>query len=757
MRGRTLSIPLSIVVAVLLLLLVVVPAALFARAPRTAEAHAVLVRSSPAGQAELAAAPPAIDLWFSEPLEPQFSTFELFAAGGEQLPIDALGLDPADDRHLSGLPRRLDPGVYTVVYRTLSTRDGHDWHGAFTFTVLNADGSLPAGGAFTPSLGARIAPGTVIGRWFTFTGFAVVLGGALMAALARGGALSGAVQLLQLRLSLAALPLLAGGALLQLEGQRERLDASLGTLLTQSRFGTWWSWRAVAVLGIAVLLVVAFGARQRYHQHGRSRTGALVLALGLASAGGLFTVSMLSHAAAAPGTFWAVLADTVHLVASALWFGGVLVLAVVAVRVRASEPFRAAAAVRLAGRFSPLAAVALYVLAVSGLLRSVGELPTAAAITDSAYGQWLIAKLVLVALVMAVAFGTRSALQRWGADRAGPGSVAAGGLRRFRWQLATEVALLAIVLGAVAVLGQLPTSRGGADAGAAAGIAIPFNAIEQVDDLNIHLQVTPAAVGPNELQVHVYRDDGTDPGDVQRVQVLLSGAAGAGGDALSAVPEGDGIFTATGTLSGLSTDVNVSVDVRRAGFDDARTQFVVPVRADAPTGAGQAAFGSPAPQLTSNFLWGLLLLPVGAGAVVAARGRRSKPGAYARFAGGATVFVALVLALSGDQHAHVASTVVNPNPGDPAAVARGGPLFVANCASCHGERGRGDGPGAANLNPRPANLAAHIPLHTEAETFFFVSDGFGGTAMSGWKDRLSEQQMWDIVNFLRAEFAAPAP
>ena len=117
--------------------------------PQVASAHAVLVRSSPGAGARLAEGPTAIDLWFSEPLEPDFSSFDLYSSDGQLVELGSISVDQADAFHMSGTPsERLGPGLYTAVYRTLSTQDGHEWTGSFAFTVLNADGSVPAGSAF---------------------------------------------------------------------------------------------------------------------------------------------------------------------------------------------------------------------------------------------------------------------------------------------------------------------------------------------------------------------------------------------------------------------------------------------------------------------------------------------------------------------------------------------------------------------------------------------------------------------------------
>jgi cytochrome c oxidase cbb3-type subunit II len=64
--------------------------------------------------------------------------------------------------------------------------------------------------------------------------------------------------------------------------------------------------------------------------------------------------------------------------------------------------------------------------------------------------------------------------------------------------------------------------------------------------------------------------------------------------------------------------------------------------------------------------------------------------------------------------------------------ARGHLLYTENCASCHGQRGAGDGPGAASLVPAPTDLSAHE--YTTARLADALWNGVAGTAMQGWRD-----------------------
>lgn len=98
-----------------------------------------------------------------------------------------------------------------------------------------------------------------------------------------------------------------------------------------------------------------------------------------------------------------------------------------------------------------------------------------------------------------------------------------------------------------------------------------------------------------------------------------------------------------------------------------------------------------------------------------------------------------------------ASGPLNPLVVDAPALQAGRQLYAANCVPCHGVSGRGDGPNAAGLNPRPADFSQHmIPgKHTDGQVFLWIRDGFPGTAMPAWKDRLGEQQIWQLVIYLR--------
>jgi len=120
-------------------------------------------------------------------------------------------------------------------------------------------------------------------------------------------------------------------------------------------------------------------------------------------------------------------------------------------------------------------------------------------------------------------------------------------------------------------------------------------------------------------------------------------------------------------------------------------------------------------------------------------------------AGGALAAVGLLVAINATTlRIGFAEELANPFPATAASVEEGRGAYAAACAECHGIAGRGDGPLAETLDPPPADLIVHIPLHTDSILYQFIRDGIPGTAMPTQEGSLSEEEMWHLVNYLRA-------
>jgi len=94
----------------------------------------------------------------------------------------------------------------------------------------------------------------------------------------------------------------------------------------------------------------------------------------------------------------------------------------------------------------------------------------------------------------------------------------------------------------------------------------------------------------------------------------------------------------------------------------------------------------------------------------------------------------------------VAANRPNPVAGNAKATELGQKLYVANCMSCHGQSGRGDGPGGAALEKKPADLSKKIIGQTDGALFWKITEG--RSPMVSWKS-LTETQRWEVVNYIK--------
>lgn len=91
-----------------------------------------------------------------------------------------------------------------------------------------------------------------------------------------------------------------------------------------------------------------------------------------------------------------------------------------------------------------------------------------------------------------------------------------------------------------------------------------------------------------------------------------------------------------------------------------------------------------------------------------------------------------------------------------ATIVRGATLYEQNCRVCHGALGRGDGPAAASLPIVPADLAAHGSSHRPGELFWWIAHGIPGTPMPAFAPGLGDREIWELVQFVRAQSDAAA-
>lgn len=89
-------------------------------------------------------------------------------------------------------------------------------------------------------------------------------------------------------------------------------------------------------------------------------------------------------------------------------------------------------------------------------------------------------------------------------------------------------------------------------------------------------------------------------------------------------------------------------------------------------------------------------------------------------------------------------------PSGPIDLADGRAVYAARCASCHGDRGLGDGPAAAGIRPPPPAIGDSSVMRGVSPALLYrvVSAGVSGTAMPAWAETLTSEQRWNVVGYV---------
>jgi len=88
----------------------------------------------------------------------------------------------------------------------------------------------------------------------------------------------------------------------------------------------------------------------------------------------------------------------------------------------------------------------------------------------------------------------------------------------------------------------------------------------------------------------------------------------------------------------------------------------------------------------------------------------------------------------------------NPVAADAVSVGRGKAVYAADCASCHGSSGKGEGPAAKDLEKHPGDMTK-LSGQSDGALFWKITEG--KKPMASFASKLSEQQRWDVINYMR--------
>jgi copper transport protein len=508
----------------------------------SAEAHALLKSSEPAGGEQLQSAPSAVLLTFTEDPDPSLSIVHVLDQNGNDVGKGAARAVPGKPNELAVELGTLGKGVYTVSWRTVSRVDGHVTGGAFAFGV----GESPAGATLpkvkTPSPSIL----SVVSRWLFYSGLFLLLGTAAMtlfvsrdlahtSTLARAGWFASWVGLLGL-----------------VEGQRRDAGIAIGHVLGTS-IGHAFVLRAVP-LGVALIGVI-------FVRRPSLRTPGFSLVLVGAAAAILAHVAE-GHAATGSWRVGKILLQWAHVVAGGVWIGGLATV------LAGMGPLTAEARHRAARRFSALALWAIVILAGAGVWRAFNEIGSWHQLFSTSYGQVVIAKAaILLVLIGLGAMNRYRNVPRSGNEPKGLRRTGAGEL-----VLATAVLVLTGILSSVA-----PARAIQASTPTATSVAVTGNDFGTT--VRLRLTATPGTAGSNVFELKVNDFNSGSPVTDAHVSLRFEyqGPVEIGSSTLALRAAGSGIYRGTGSNLSLGGVWTVTAVIQR-GTASVEVPLTVPTR-----------------------------------------------------------------------------------------------------------------------------------------------------------------------------------
>ena len=373
---------------------------LFAFPAGAAQAHAALIRTSPAQGSIVTTAPSEIVITFSEVVQPVPTRITVIAPDGKRIDSGSPRVQ-GDDMHIP-VRTNVPGGTYLVSYRVISA-DSHPVGGGFTYSV----GAPSPGGAPKPVNGGEtnkiVATGVSVMQFVGFVGLILVLGPAmvLIALWPRRLDRRQPIRIVYGGLGLIAVATIAGLYLQAPYDSGGSLTSVTGADLSDvfdSHFGQAY------LVRLALLVIMGFLLRPVLAGKGTKTEHILLAVLGAVGVG---TWALAGHPGASDVAPLTTVADIAHLASVGIWLGGLVMLAAFLLRRANVRELNAILPV-----WSNWAMLAVTVLVLSGTAQALIEIGTVHALLHTTYGQLVIAKVLLLAVILAFAQGARLLVQR---------------------------------------------------------------------------------------------------------------------------------------------------------------------------------------------------------------------------------------------------------------------------------------------------------------------------------------------------------
>ena len=481
--------------------------------PFTEETIPSLASNAPTGTSE-------VIVFFSEPVDINFSEVKVLDNNGNQ--IDNKDTNYYEDElSLIVTTPPLEDGVYTVTTKVLSKVDGHLVPNAFLFAVGNIviDPALlelenTSELVFLPEAGARF-PGIV--------GQTIVLGVVIASLI-----IWGTQNKQSIREELEKIENIHHGKFMSITGiglglifisdilmivvQTIRLETSPLDAI-QTDFGNIWAIRMVITI---ILLGIWFGLDRKKILSKKNQIPLLIASLAL-----IATSSLIGHGAAS-GETPALILDYIHNLVAAVWIGGIFyfVFTLLPTFSQLKESNREKMSLVLIPRFSIAFIIAIGIVIITGPTLMWFLESDVGLITESVYGQLILIKIAIAAIMVVLGGFFQFRLQRNAEKNFSSGKISVH--KKLKRTLKIDAVLGIILLGIVALLTNGTLPAGEIQQVDAQEIVYGFKTIEFTENVKFDIDITPFSSGTNTILIKTSDFEGNPLNDSNQVKVKIS-------------------------------------------------------------------------------------------------------------------------------------------------------------------------------------------------------------------------------------------
>lgn len=480
--------------------------------PFTEETIPSLSSNAPAGTSE-------VIVFFSEPVDIDFSEIKVFDSNGNQIDNKDTNYHEGELSLIVSTPP-LDDGVYTASVKVLSKIDGHLVPSAFLFgvgDVIVKDIALPDSKTeiiFLPEAGAR---------FLGIVGQTIVLG-SVIASLAIWGTQN--KQLI--REELEKIEIFHHGKFMSITGiglilvfisdilmiviQTIRLETSPIDVI-QTYFGTIWLARMIITV---ILLGIWFGMDRSRILSKKNQIPMLAVSLAL-----IATTSMIGHGAAS-GEIGALVLDYIHNLVAAVWIGGIIyfVFTLLPTFSQLKEANREKMSLVLIPRFSIAFIITVGIVIITGPTLMWFLESDIGLITESVFGQLIILKIAIAAIMVGLGGFLQFRIQKNAEKNFSSGKIQVH--KKLKKSLKIDVVLGILLLGIVGLLTNGTLPAGEIQKVDAQEIVYGFKTIEFTENSKFNIDISPFSSGTNTILVKVSDFDGNPLHDSNQLKVKIS-------------------------------------------------------------------------------------------------------------------------------------------------------------------------------------------------------------------------------------------